>query len=230
LLAQREHTVCKQYAWTIVIMMRFQAGVRDASRKGSPDDERALLARIAQHDRAALQQLYLGYHRRLSRFLMRVVHRYDVAEEVINDTMLVVWQQAGKFRGDSQVSTWIIGIAYRRALKELKRLGRAGPPLVPTVQPERSVDGPDDAEATRREVRECIDQALAELPSEQRLAVELCYFMGHSCEEIAEIAGCPVNTVKTRMFHARLRLRALLPDLIPASFAPTGADSGRAGQ
>lgn len=201
-------------------MMRIQQGVRPSAIKATPEEERVLLARIAQRDRAALQQLYLSYHRRLSRFLMRVVHRYEVAEEIINDTMLAVWQQADKFRGDSQLSTWIIGIAYRRALKELKRLGRMELSYGSSIPQEGNGDAPDDPETLHREVRDCIDRALAALPAEQRLAVELCYFMGHSCEEIAQIAGCPVNTVKTRMFHARLRLRTLLPDLVPPSFAP----------
>lgn len=199
-------------------MMRIQQGGRPSAIKPTPEEERVLLARIAQRDRAALQQLYLNYHRRLSRFLMRIVHRYEVAEEIINDTMLAVWQQADRFRGDSQLSTWIIGIAYRRALKELKRLGRMEVSYGSSMPNESDGQSADDPETTHREVRDCIDRALAELPAEQRLAVELCYFMGHSCEEIAQIAGCPVNTVKTRMFHARLRLRTLLPDLVPPSF------------
>jgi RNA polymerase sigma-70 factor (ECF subfamily) len=211
-------------------MMRIQPGVRPPTIKATPEEERVLLARIAQRDRAALQQLYLNYHRRLSRFLMRIVHRYEVAEEVINDTMLAVWQQADKFRGESQLSTWIIGIAYRRALKELKRLGRMESSFSSSMQQERAEESADDPEATHREMRDCIDRALAALPAEQRLAVELCYFMGHSCEEIAQIAGCPVNTVKTRMFHARLRLRGLLPDLVPASIASPHTEAGRTGQ
>jgi RNA polymerase sigma-70 factor (ECF subfamily) len=61
--------------------------------------------------------------------------------------------------------------------------------------------------------REWIDLALAHLPTEQRLTIELAYVLGHSCEEIAAIANCPVNTVKTRLFHARRKLRDLLPRL-----------------
>ena len=81
------------------------------------DHERALLARVALRESAAFQELYFIYHRRLARFLTRFVHRYDIAEEVINDTMWVVWSKACDFRDASRVSTWIMGIAYRRALK-----------------------------------------------------------------------------------------------------------------
>src|SRR5450631_1500555 len=74
-----------------------------------------LIARIAEGDRRAFEELYNLYHRRMARFLMRLTRRYDVAEEVINDTFWVVWRKAGDFRGDSQPSTWIFGIAYRKA-------------------------------------------------------------------------------------------------------------------
>jgi RNA polymerase sigma-70 factor (ECF subfamily) len=63
------------------------------------------------------------------------------------------------------------------------------------------------------ELQDLVARALDELPEEQRLALELAYFMGHSCEEIATITGCPVGTVKARMFHAREKLRRALPAL-----------------
>lgn len=124
--------------------------------------------------------------------------------------MYAVWCKAAGFRGDSQVSTWVFGIAYRKALKALQRDGRgsqqqAGDPAsAPVVE---------DPEARQRELRECLDRALAALSPQQRLVIELAYFIGHSVEEIATITSSPVNTIKTRMFHARERLRELLPDL-----------------
>lgn len=77
--------------------------------------EVALIARIGEGDRKALEELYHLYHRRMARFLTRLTRRYDVAEEIINDTFWVVWRKARGFRGDSQPSTWILGIAYRKA-------------------------------------------------------------------------------------------------------------------
>jgi len=175
---------------------------------GDPRD-RALIERIAGADRAALKELYLLYHRRLARFLTRVTSRYDLAEEIINDTFWVIWQRAGEFRGASHVSTWIMGIAYRRGLKALKRASFM----------QIGANDVADAEASGHEPwsgaerREWVNAALARLPSEQRLVLELAYHLGHSCEEIALIMNCPVNTVKTRMFHARRKLRLLLPQL-----------------
>ena len=179
--------------------------------RGDDDSERELIAQIARSDRAAMQKLYFAYHRRLYRFLSRTLPP-DQADEVINDTMFVVWRHAGDFRGDSRLSTWLLGIAYRLALKRLKRDG--GRLSASFDQLEATDPGlADDSGATQREQREWIDRALSTLPAAQRLTVELAYFMGHSCEEIAVMTTCPVNTVKTRLFHARERLRALLPRL-----------------
>jgi RNA polymerase sigma-70 factor, ECF subfamily len=179
----------------------------DASASDRNAHELGLMHRIAKGDRAAFKELYLLYHRRLARFLTRLTTRYDVAEEIINDTFWVVWQRAADFRGASQVSTWIMGIAYRRGLKTLRSLQ----PLPSTLDPEweSAVEEPWKP----AEMQEWLAAALARLPLEQRLVLELAYHLGHSCEEIAAIMECPVNTVKTRMFHARRKLKPLLLQL-----------------
>jgi RNA polymerase sigma-70 factor (ECF subfamily) len=173
------------------------------------ESDRLLLGRVVAGDRDAFRDLYIAYHRRLARFLTRLTHRYELAEEIINDTMWVVWRRAAKFRGESRVSTWIIGIAYRRALKSLKSRGQR--PMETTPLETVSLVAPD--ELGEAETSEWILQGMQQLPLEQRLALEFAYGHGHSCEEIAEIMNCPVNTVKTRLFHARVKLRALLPGL-----------------
>jgi RNA polymerase sigma-70 factor (ECF subfamily) len=132
-----------------------------------------------------------------------------------------VWRKAGDFRGDSRVSTWIMGIAYRRALKTLRSRGNMLHDTVPIEN--EMLTAPDELGAA--ETSEWILLAMQQLPTEQRLALEFAYGYGHSCEEIAAIMDCPVNTVKTRLFHARAKLRALLPGL-----AGTGAsDTGQTG-
>ena len=75
------------------------------------DSDRRLLDKVAAGDREAFRELYVVYHRRLARFLVRLTRRYEVAEEVINDTLWVVWRKAGEFRGDSRISTWILSPA-----------------------------------------------------------------------------------------------------------------------
>src|SRR3546814_14298622 len=86
-------------------------------------DDRALLQRMAQGDRAALATLYHGYHGRLCRFLSRLTRRKDIIEEVVNDCFWIAWRQAGDFRGDARVSTWLMGIAYRLGLTAPGRQG-----------------------------------------------------------------------------------------------------------
>jgi RNA polymerase sigma-70 factor (ECF subfamily) len=172
--------------------------------------EADLIGRIGQGDRRALEELYHLYHRRMARFLTRLTHRYDLAEEVINDTFWVVWRKARDFRGDSQPSTWILGIAYRKARNALRTAARFETPqnLEGEILPLTS-----EEPFRTEELRDWLGQALAQLPVEQRLGVELCYELGYSCEEIATIMDCPVNTVKTRLFHARAKLQKLLPQL-----------------
>lgn len=169
--------------------------------------ERRLLGRIGAREQVAIEELYQLYHRRLARFLTRMTCRYELTEEIINDTFWVIWQHADSFRGDSRVSTWIFGIAYRRALKTLRAARR--PEVLPPVDAEAAVDEP----CRQAELGEWLGEALARLPLEQRMVIELAYHVGHSCEEISVIMQCPVNTVKTRMFHARRKLRTLLATL-----------------
>jgi RNA polymerase sigma-70 factor (ECF subfamily) len=148
------------------------------------------------------------YGARLSRFLRRLTWRQELLEEIINDTMFVVWQQAGRFRFESRVSSWVIGIAYRRAMRAVRaesRLRAAG------AQPAGDEDSQTDEAQEQFETTEWLGKALLKLPFEQRTALELMYHAGYSCEEVGEIMGCPASTVKTRMFHARRKLRHALP-------------------
>lgn len=172
--------------------------------------EVVLISRIAEGDRKAFEELYGLYHRRLARFLTRLTRRYDVAEEVINDTFYIVWRKAGDFRGESQPSTWILGIAYRKARNAFRSSSRILAMENPEAPPPPLTT---DESLKTEELRDWLGQALVQLPVEQRMAVELCYELGYSCEEISSIMSCPVNTVKTRLFHARAKLQKLLPAL-----------------
>ena len=184
----------------------------DVPRNSASDDEheQELLRKVAAQDREAFQQLYHLYYRRLIRFLMRLTRRREVAEEIINDTLWVVWRKAGEFRGASLVSTWILGIAYRRGLKTLRR-ERVAETALPDAGETEIVDEAQPA----RERADLLEQALAQLAVEQRMALELAYYLGYSVEEIAQIMSCPANTVKTRMYYARQRMKALLGALDP---------------
>ncbi len=160
--------------------------------------ERQLLDRISRRDETALRELYRLYQPRLTRFLRRFSTTPDMTDEVINDTLLVVWDTAHRFRGDSSPTTWIIGIAYKKMLKALQRNKPLPVPVdAPTVTGETSTDLPS---------------ALRGLSKPQAAVVVLAYEFGYSYREISQILNCPENTVKTRMFHARKALKRILED------------------
>jgi RNA polymerase sigma-70 factor (ECF subfamily) len=105
-----------------------------------------------------------------------------------------------------------MSIAYRRALKTLRRLN-PGAEMKPLDESTAlTVDDSLNADPNG-ELHDWLEHALVQLPAEQRLVIELTYYQGLSCLEVAEITDCPVNTVKTRMFHARRKLKVLLPQL-----------------
>jgi len=171
--------------------------------------EATLLACVAAGDRQAFEQFYRQYFPRLARFLGRMARNPLLIEEVINDTMLVVWQKAANYNASCKVSTWVFAIAYRRALKALKW---EDPPLEADLAQIGSEESAPEPLALRRELHQVVAQALERLPLAHRIAVILAFYHDMDYAEIAEVTGCPVNTVKTRMFHARRKLKDLLAD------------------
>ncbi len=183
--------------------------MRQLNSKASAEDRRLceLLAASAGGSREAFGELYDHLYTPIVRFTYRYTPDTTLIEEILNDTMLVVWQRADSFRGESRVMTWVLGIASRRALKTLQR--------------ERPWDGTDDVGVDRRPTRgeterlatlQALDWALGQLGVEQRLVIELAYFQGMTCEEMAEILDCPINTAKTRLYYGRRKLRAIFAD------------------
>lgn len=174
------------------------------TRSPTPDD-RELLARVASGDLQAFERLYRIYQPRLTRFLTTLLKRPQLIEEVLDDTMMVVWQTAGNFRGSSKPSTWIFAIAYRKAHKAKARWPD------PVEEPENdtriSEEPAPDEEVHQQRLRAALMKAMDQLSPDHRAVVDLTYFHGMGYREIAEIVDCPVDTVKTRMFHARRRLR-----------------------
>ncbi len=171
-------------------------------------DERELLERVKARDVNAFEQLYRIYQPRLARFLINLLKRPQLVEEVLDDTMMVVWQTSENFRGTSKLSTWVFAIAYRKALKARTRWPD---PVEDEERDTRASNDPSpDEELERSRIRNVLVGAMAKLSVEQRAVVDLTYFHDLGYREIAEILNCPVDTVKTRMFHARRRLKQTL--------------------
>jgi len=183
------------------------------------NDDRELLSRVARQERPAFELLYRRHYRRMFHFVMRVVRREETAEEVVDDAMFVLWTSAASFEGGSSVSTWMLGIAYRQALKAIERdrkhsrVDADEEVLGQMLDPNPSID--PQAVALIREDDARLQEAIAALGEHHRIVVELTG-MGHSYGEIAEVIGCPENTVKTRMFHARQQLKRLLETAVSA--------------
>jgi RNA polymerase sigma-70 factor (ECF subfamily) len=190
-----------------------------------PNDDRELLSRVARQERPAFEVLYRRHYRRMFNFVMRVVRREEVAEEVVDDAMFVLWTKAVAFEGGSSVSTWLLGIAYRQALKALERdrkhsrVDADEEALAQVHDPDPAID-PQMA-ALIRDDNARLQEAISALGEHHRVVVELTA-MGHSYGEISEVIGCPENTVKTRMFHARQQLKRLLDNAVNACQSGTG--------
>lgn len=176
---------------------------------GDKGRDLAHLSAVANGDRGAFDQLYRDYYEHLFRFCLRVTGRIGLAEDVINESMIVVWRRASEYRATASVSTWIFGIAYRKSLKALAREGRVRSVSLAEIPEPQAPDTLDDGE-----VQAAIHRAIAELPPEHRAVVDLTFHFNRSYQEIAEILDCPVGTVKSRMFHARAKLRPLLVHLL----------------
>ncbi|MCI4568319.1 RNA polymerase sigma factor [Lysobacter sp. CFH 32150] len=181
---------------------------RGATDNVAPVDEVGLMGRIAAEDMGSFETLYRLYHPRLMRFLAGMTRRPALAEEILDDTMLVVWRKAHTYYPNAKVSTWIFAIAYRQALQALRKVDDA---VEAEAEPHtESMQAGPDIELQQHEVRARLVQALMALSAEQRAVIELTYYLGYACREIAQIMDCPVDTVKTRMFYARRRLKTLL--------------------
>jgi RNA polymerase sigma-70 factor (ECF subfamily) len=180
------------------------------SARPALSDEK-LIALLATGDRDAMRTLFARHHARVLRFVLRFVKDRDAADDVVNDTFLIAWQQAPRFEGRSQVATWLLGIARYRALATTKRRRAALEPLdeqheAALVDPCERADALMQREDSRRYLKRC----LAALPPEQAVLIELHYFHDKSLKEAASLTGVPLNTIKTRMFLARKKLAAML--------------------
>jgi RNA polymerase sigma-70 factor (ECF subfamily) len=193
--------------------MRYDHAMSAADRSCSPapkaisDD--ALLALIAAGDKTAMRTLFARHSTRVFRFLLRIVGNTATAEDLVSETFLEVWRQAGRFEGRSKASTWLLGVARHKALsllrqRRLDQLDEATAALVPDPS-----DDPE-AEAQHRSRAAVLRDCLSRLPPAQRELLDLIYYQEQSIADVARIVGVPENTVKTRAFYARKRLAELM--------------------
>ncbi len=170
-----------------------------------------LLARCASADGAALERLYELISPTLFACLLRMLRRPSIAEEVLQDVFVTIWQRAEQFRADrGRPMPWLIAIARYQAIDLLRR-ERGAPTLVadmPMPVPEPAV--PDENILLARPNVALLERCLGLLSMQQRRCVELAFVGGNSHERIAQLTGSPLGTVKSWIRRGLQSLRTCL--------------------
>ena len=193
-------------------------------------DEAGLIARSRRGDLDAFNRLVEHYQRPLYNLCLRMLTSPQAAEDATQDAFIAAYRALDSFRGGS-FRAWLFRIASNVCYDELRRR-RARPALsldAPAAEGQRPLDFPHpapllDEHAQRLELARCLQEALAALPPDQRLAVILCDLQGLNYDEIAQATGVSLGTVKSRISRARAHLRTLLlarGELLPARFRPS---------
>lgn len=177
--------------------------------------DEALVALAARGDEPALAALYDRHGRVAYGLAFRVLRDDRLAEDAVQDAFMSVWRTAAGFRAErGKASTWILTLVHRRAVDIVRREQRRRTELLADDAHETLADERASTEeaAWLRFERERVADALAQLPDQQREAIELAYYGGYSQSELAERLGVPLGTIKSRMFAGLARLRELLQD------------------
>jgi RNA polymerase sigma-70 factor, ECF subfamily len=171
--------------------------------------DEAVLALVARSDETALAELYDRFGRVAYGLALRILRDPSLAEDAVQEAFLAVWRTADRFLAErAKASTWVLTIVHRRAVDVVRREERRrAEPIEDEPHPAGEAT---DEEASLRERRRIVQEALAKLPPEQRQALELAYYGGLTQSELAERLGQPLGTIKSRMFAALGRLRELL--------------------
>lgn len=171
----------------------------------------ALVGRVAVGDQRALEALYSQFNIIVLRFVQRRVGDFGLAEEICADVWLGCWRSAAAFRGDSQVLTWLLGIAVRQIYTHLrgKRLTM--------VHLDTSIDIAGEDNDPANEVAsslnfEALVAALEDLPPELYDTVVLAWLQELPYEEVASVTQVPVGTVKSRISRARRLVQERIGD------------------
>jgi RNA polymerase sigma-70 factor, ECF subfamily len=176
--------------------------------QGKDNSDEALIAKVASGSRLAMQVLFARHHARVYRFILRLVGSEAAAEDLTSEVFLGVWRQAHRFEARSAVTTWLLAIARYKALAELRRRPEASSDEA-TADDSDPADDPE-ASFEIKHRGEILRNCLTRLSPRHREIIDLVYYHEKSVQEAADILGVPGNTVKTRMFHARKKLSALL--------------------
>src|SRR5688572_21031450 len=178
------------------------------------ETDAALLERIAREDRRAVAELYARHQRPLFRYLCQLTPDHGLAEEILQDTIVAVWQGAAGFEGRSSVRTWLFAIARRQAHNVLRRRGQPSGDEDGLGALEDSDPGPEEL-VLRQSDAEDLQRAIAGLPLIHREVLVLNFVNGLRYDEMAAVLGVPEGTVKSRLSNAKRALRRLIREAHP---------------
>ena len=178
-----------------------------------PSTDEELVARSVGGDNESFNQLMLRWERPIYALAYRTIGREEEARDVCQETFLRAFRALPRFRGQAKFSSWLYRIALNLCRDWMRRERRA-----PTVQPPEDADLTDLAAAAepsesieelvaRRDLTRLVEAAMTHLPDEQRTAIVLKEYHGLTFQEIAEVVGCPLSTVKTRLYQGLTVLR-----------------------
>ena len=167
-----------------------------------------LIERIASADNQAMSALVGRYSVRIYRFVLRMVDDRILAEDIVSDVFFEAWQQAHKFEARSKVSTWLLAIARNKALSAIRgrRVHQNLDEALDVADPSENAEAAWQRANRNSNLRDC----LMKLSPNHREVLDLIYYHEQPIESVAKIVGIPLNTVKTRVFHARKHLATLL--------------------
>ncbi len=192
---------------------RAAISARPISRSMEFDNQTVLqlLERVAGGDQNAFTTLYRSVNRRIFAFALNQLRDESRAEEVVVDTMHEVWKHPERFNATSKFSTWVLGIARYKILNAFRANTHSYDELTEEMSETVASDeaSPHDLLAISQRqagVRECMDK----LTTDHRECMHLVFFEGLSLGEVAELQSCPENTIKTRLFHARQKIKNCL--------------------
>lgn len=174
----------------------------------SPEVE--LIARIRAADPRAIAEVYDRHHDALRGLARRLLGEAALAEDLVHDVFVELPGAIKRFRSDASLRTFLMSIAVNRARKYFRAAGRRRAAMARLADvPETTGPGPDDT-VERRQLAAALHRALDRLPADQRVAFVLCEIDLLGSRDAAAIAGVPEETMRTRLFHARRKLRTYL--------------------
>ena len=173
-------------------------------------DEHFLVEALKRHDTDALSYLYDYYAAALKGVIMRVVRHEDIAEEVLQDTFLKIWDKISSYdAGKGRLFTWMLNIARNQAIdKTRSREMSQGKKTGDLDNFVHQIDRTENEEVSVDAIG--LQEILKRLPDDQRFIVDQLYLKGYTQSEVAEEFGIPLGTVKTRLRLAMMELRSLL--------------------